>query len=168
MVKQHIERYSSQKELVSAQSQLHMDLDFSSARPALRLDPETAGRYKSVGSVGVMSAAIESKYNINSSSSAKTHTSNGAANANDDDDLGDEAVESFDEDKVSVLLTIYIGKSFINCAHLSTHSVCLQFASESQMLSQLPMEEELSPTAVAAAAGTSPATRRRSSVSVCN
>lgn len=106
MVKQHIERYSSQKELVSAQSQLHMDLDFSSSRPALRLDPETASRYKSVGSVGVMSAAIESKYNINvNSSSAKSqNTSNGAANGNDDDDLGDETVESFDEDKVSSVL----------------------------------------------------------------
>lgn len=93
VVKKHIERYSSLKDVTApVPSQIHEDIDLTTPRPTYKLDGATSFRYSADGTtaVNVMAASLESK-------SSKGRDRNGR---DEDGEEDDEEVVPFDVDKV--------------------------------------------------------------------
>ena len=100
MVKKHIERYSSMKDIINpAPSMIHEDIDLSAPRPVLKNTSAQDGSNNSgFSSVNLMAASLNSRYQM----STKDTELNGQSiksNQQDDDEV-EETVVPYEEDKV--------------------------------------------------------------------
>eukprot|EP00428_Durinskia_dybowskii_P086704 CAMPEP_0170422576 /NCGR_PEP_ID=MMETSP0117_2-20130122/36526_1 /TAXON_ID=400756 /ORGANISM="Durinskia baltica, Strain CSIRO CS-38" /LENGTH=1270 /DNA_ID=CAMNT_0010681243 /DNA_START=119 /DNA_END=3931 /DNA_ORIENTATION=- len=101
VVKKHIERYSSMKDIINpAPSMIHEDIDLSAPRPVLKNTSAQDGSNNSgFSSVNLMAASLNSRYQM----STKDTELNGQSiksNQQDDDEV-EETVVPYEEDKFS-------------------------------------------------------------------